>query len=570
MKSKKLVLSIMLVALPATTIMAVALTAIGISKVRTAYLDSFSEGLKSAAIQLEDELSHEYDGDWSMTDDGTLLKGPDEVYPEYKEQMEDMHSRTGIEYTLFWGDTRHITTMVDSKTGQNMEGTKAGAGVVDIVLNKNQEYMATNFTIGDKKWYAYYIPLSNSDGSVVGMVFAGREAEDVNSNITSTTILMIIVTVIFLAVIFAMCLWIMHTSTLAITDIVEGLKNLSNGNLNFEFKSKTLARQDELGVIAECSNGLRDKLKEVITSTLDLSDKVTQSGEALSSSADTASNASNLVTDAIGDISKGAATQVDSVEDSVKNTNEMGINIDSITESIEMLTKAALEMKEASNNTVEALEKLMTQNQEVMESMGNIDHQIRLTNDAVKEIADASNVITDISSQTNLLALNASIEAARAGEAGKGFAVVATEIGSLADQSGQAAVSIKDIVNNLVTESQKSVDIIASLNEGLTAQNQQLNSTKDDMDGMVENVNSVEDGASMISDKVKQLNKYKENLGSIINELSSISSQNAESTQQTNASMQELNATFEIITNAATELKGLAEELNGQMKFFNL
>jgi methyl-accepting chemotaxis protein len=227
-------------------------------------------------------------------------------------------------------------------------------------------------------------------------------------------------------------------------------------------------------------------------------------------------------------------------------------------------------MKQAANRTVGALEKLMQQNNAVLESMKDIDKQIRLTNDAVKEIAQASNVITDISSQTNLLALNASIEAARAGEAGKGFAVVATEIGSLADQSGQAAVSINEIVNNLVTESQKSVDTIALLNDDLNEQNLQLTSTKNDMDGVVGNVGSVEDGAKGISEKIKHLNASKERLAGIITDLSKVSESNASSAMETNNSMKELNNTFEVISNAAVALKQLANDLNEQMQFFEL
>ena len=569
-KNHKLVASIMMIVIPATLVLAIVLSAIGILRVQNAYLTSFSEELRACAIQLEDEVSHEYDGDWEMREDGELTKGGDIVHDEYQEQMDDMTDKTGVKYTLFWGDTRYITTMYDATTGERMEGTKAGSAVVDTVINKGQEYLASNVDIGNKKWYAYYIPLTNSDGTVVGMVFAGRETDDVNSKINSTTILMIIIAVVALAIIITICLIIMKTSTDAMKDIVDGLVELSNGNLNFNFSKKTIDRRDEIGVIAEKSHELRDKLNEVITTTLNLSEKVTHSGNELSDSAEIAANASEMVTQSVSDISNGAVSQSKSVEDSVNNTNEIGEDIDGIIESVNGLNDSSNEMKQAANRTVGALEKLMQQNNAVLESMKDIDKQIRLTNDAVKEIAQASNVITDISSQTNLLALNASIEAARAGEAGKGFAVVATEIGSLADQSGQAAVSINEIVNNLVTESQKSVDTIALLNDDLNEQNLQLTSTKNDMDGVVGNVGSVEDGAKGISEKIKHLNASKERLAGIITDLSKVSESNASSAMETNNSMKELNNTFEVISNAAVALKQLANDLNEQMQFFEL
>ena len=40
------------------------------------------------------------------------------------------------------------------------------------VIQNGREYSATNLTINDSKYYAYYIPIKNGNGSVVGMIFA--------------------------------------------------------------------------------------------------------------------------------------------------------------------------------------------------------------------------------------------------------------------------------------------------------------------------------------------------------------------------------------------------------------
>ncbi|XME03705.1 methyl-accepting chemotaxis protein [Lachnospiraceae bacterium C1.1] len=568
-RNKKLVGQIISITLIGTLALAIILTVYGVRSINNAYLNSFTEGLRAAAIQLKDEVSHEWDGEWTVDDDGTLRKGGQDIHDEYEGQFDDISNHTGIEYTLFNGDTRYITTMMDS-SGARMEGTKASDNVIEAVLNNGEEYLASNFDIGGSKWYAYYCPLTNDDGSVVGMIFAGRPAADVTDKIYKIAAFMIIIAIIIVIIITFIGLYLMKVSSVAINDIVHGLSKLSEGDLKVEFKKSTLGRPDELGTIAENAENLRDKLGHVISSTLDLSGKVTDSGNDLSKSADTASEASDHVTEAVSGISEGAIHQAEIVENSVQNTNEMGDNIDGITSSINTLSDAAREMFEASERTVEALQKLEKQNQEVMQSMKEIDSQIRLTNDAVTNIAEASNVITSISSQTNLLALNASIEAARAGEVGKGFAVVATEIGSLADQSGEAAVSIKKVVSNLVQESQKSVDIIQKLNDGLSAQNEQLLSTKSDMDGMVENVKSVENGTDDISDKIVHLNKSKGKLGDLISQLSAISEENAASSEETNSLMQELNSTFVSITESASELKKLASSLNDEINYFNV
>nr|MCR5311698.1 methyl-accepting chemotaxis protein [Lachnospiraceae bacterium] len=329
-------------------------------------------------------------------------------------------------------------------------------------------------------------------------------------------------------------------------------------------------RKDELGVIAASSAQVRDKLQDVISATKKLSEDVTESGIKLANSAATASSVAEQVTCAVEDISRGATSQAENVESSVNNTQEMGNSIDEIAKKVENLSEAAEEMLTGANRTVDTLNSLMKKNESVMSSMQDIDAQIRLTNDSVKNIADATVMITDIADETHLLSLNASIEAARAGDYGKGFSVVATEIGILAAQSKQAADSIKKIVETLVNESQKSVETIGHLSDEMKDQNERLTSTKEDMDVVVENVNNVDSSTRMISEKMHMLDKLKTNFIDIIEELSAISQQNAASTEETNASMEELNATFALISEAANDLRNMAETLNEKMSFFTL
>ena len=64
-------------------------------------------------------------------------------------------------------------------------------------------------------------------------------------------------------------------------------------------------------------------------------------------------------------------------------------------------------------------------------------------------IGEATSAIVRIAERTNLLSLNAAIEAARAGAAGRGFTVVAQEVKALANQAGEAATQINDLLNGV-------------------------------------------------------------------------------------------------------------------------
>lgn len=81
----------------------------------------------------------------------------------------------------------------------------------------------------------------------------------------------------------------------------------------------------------------------------------------------------------------------------------------------------------------------------VEKSAENIEDLKHLSN-LIEEFAD---VINKIAGRTNMLSLNASIEAARAGEQGRGFAVVAQQVGELASQSTKSSKDITDTVKKV-------------------------------------------------------------------------------------------------------------------------
>jgi methyl-accepting chemotaxis protein len=66
-----------------------------------------------------------------------------------------------------------------------------------------------------------------------------------------------------------------------------------------------------------------------------------------------------------------------------------------------------------------------------------------------QQVGEIISSVKDLAEQSNLLALNASIEATKAGDQGRGFSVVAMEMRNLAEQSRQAAVQVRSILQEI-------------------------------------------------------------------------------------------------------------------------
>ena len=324
----------------------------------------------------------------------------------------------------------------------------------------------------------------------------------------------------------------------------------------------------EINQIGKSLTDLKRKFADVILKTKDMSENLNMAGNSLATSADQASETSGHVTGVMAEVSRGAASQAESVQTASQCTDEMGNDIDDISANITTLNEITGSMKENCNKITSALQQIVQQNAYVSDAISEINETIDATDKSANEIAKFSDAINSIASQTNLLSLNASIEAARAGEAGRGFAIVADEIRQLADQSKNSADEIKAIIDRLIVDTKASVRTMGTLNESFQTQGKQIISAQQDMDVMADNVSTVSENSKSIGKMVANLKSAKETLVDLVENLSAISEENAASTEQTSISMSELDTTFTVINESAAELGELASDLTETINYF--
>lgn len=326
----------------------------------------------------------------------------------------------------------------------------------------------------------------------------------------------------------------------------------------------------EIGALATSFNTMTSHLKKLVQEVIVASENLSASAEELASGAEQTNMSTQQVASAIEEIAHGANEQVKRLEEISEVVTDLVASNGKVEESTKATVESAQHMAENAKDSQQKIQ-ISTNKMEVIKSTvdrtNNIMEQL---DDKLKEIGQITAIISEIVDQTNLLALNASIEAARAGEHGRGFAVVADEVRKLAEQSGEAAKQISDIVKLIQNSSKIAVNAMGESIKEVDEGQELILDVNNSIDHLISEIHVVTDRSKNISEELDIQQTYVEKIVEMTHNISSISQETAAGTEEVSASSEEQSATMESISASANDLAKLAEDLSSLVNKFKI
>jgi len=414
---------------------------------------------------------------------GAVVSGHDLSNPKYVDYVKE---HTDSEVTLFEGDTRLMSTIVNER-GERVVGTQmANTEVLNTVLTQRSEY-SLRITLFEKEYYAHYSPLI-IENEVIGMLFTGVLIEealsDQQSMMNTVLILGVACGLIGVVVVFFFCMFSVSRPLKKLGIIATKISSGDIGVTTSSNASTGIRSKDEVGRLARSLELAYDHLQGYVKEIRDRMHDLAE-GDLTKESSYEFDGDFILIKDSINEITRnlnqtlreinssssqvstGAKQVADGAQSLAQGSTEQAASVQQLSSSIAEIAKRTKENAETADKTSKLSASIKDSAEKGSRQMDDMITAVKEINDASHSISNIIKTIDDIAFQTNILALNAAVEAARAGQHGKGFAVVAEEVRNLASKSAEAAKNTGDMIQNSMEKAELGSRIAGETAESL-------------------------------------------------------------------------------------------------------
>ena len=351
-------------------------------------------------------------------------------------------------------------------------------------------------------------------------------------------------------------------------EIINSMQKISKGDLRIE--DLQIRSEDEIGLLAQGINEMQKELQNLIKNVSQNADKVSSSSHELTEVTQQATETVSFMsqnTAAMGEDAAVLAFMVNELEETIRDMRtKMHVLHESSNAMDEVAKGSAANAAIGKEKSDFAIDVMKTVSQGVQDSARMVGELGKRSD----EIGQIVGTISSIAEQTNLLALNAAIEAARAGEHGRGFAVVSDEVRKLAEQSGEAASNIAELIHSIQEDTNSAVASIEKGAEGVKAGMESVLATGEAFKGIEEQAEKLAVTVKSSREYIEAVNTSSHTILDSVENVHEITSKTEEVSNSVTESATKQSETISKISDECQELSQLANDMRDKVTKFKI
>ncbi|MEB3212642.1 MAG: methyl-accepting chemotaxis protein [Leptolyngbyaceae bacterium] len=322
-----------------------------------------------------------------------------------------------------------------------------------------------------------------------------------------------------------------------VIDLLLEIEGAREGDLTVQAQ----VTDDEMGSVADAFNATVQSLRELVLQVQAVAEQVNLSATQSESS--------------VGQLSESALNQAQTITQTLHSVEAMAHSIQNVASSAMEAAKIAREASGAAAEGGAAMQLTVESIEDLRGTVAETSKKVKRRTESSQEISKIVALISEVSAKTNLLAFNASIEAVRAGEHGQGFRIVADEVRRLAERVTESTKEIEQLVTGIQLET---ADVLTMMEKGTTqvvTGSQLVANTRQTLESLVGVSQKIDDLVQSISENTSSQNQVSQEVSETIKEVAAIATQSSSQSQEVSTTLKQLVAVAEDLRNSISQFR---------------